>query len=197
MPSDIPPGASAPDPGQRWSPPPPAGSAPSVQMPPPAPMAFGRPARWPTFTALAIALVALAVGIAALFRSTPHNDHAPPTPTYTQQQIADAKAKVCASVGKFNRAVSVNNALPRGSDPVVAAVNSRQIFDVFSRYLLATLAEEPATPADLANAVREEASTLEEAVIGYEDGLSNSDSDMRPIMDASSAAADKIQQLCK
>lgn len=160
-------------------------------------MAFGRLARWPTFTALAIALVALAFGIAALFRSTPHNDHAPPTPTYTQQQIADAKAKVCAAVGKFNRAVSVNNALPRGSDPVVAAVNSRQIFDVFSRYLLATLAEEPATPADLANAVREEASTLEEAVIGYEDGLSNSDSDMRPIMDASSAAADKIQQLCK
>jgi hypothetical protein len=190
MPSDMPPGASNPDPGQRWGPPPLAGPAPSV-----APMTFGRPARWPTFTALLISLIALAVGIAAWFRPTPHSDQ--PKPAYTQQQIADAKAKVCTAVGKFNRAVSVNNALPRGSDPVVAAVNSRQIFDVFSRYLLATLAEEPATPTELANAVREEASTLEEAVIGYEDGLSNSDSDMRPIMDASSAAADKIQQLCK
>jgi hypothetical protein len=160
-------------------------------------MASGRPARWPTLAALAIALVALAIGLIGWFRPVSHDNQSPPKPVYTQQQAADAKAKVCTAVGKFNRAVSVNNALPRGSDPVVAAVNSRQIFDVFSRYLLATLADEPATPADLANAVREEASTLEEAVIGYEDGLSNSDSDMRPIMDASSAAADKIQQLCK
>src|SRR6201986_2760489 len=197
MPSDMPPGASAPDPGQRWSPPPPAGSAPSVQMPPLAPMTFGRPARWPTFTALAIALVALAVGIAALLRSTPHNDHAPPTPTYTQQQIADAKAKVCTAVGKFNRAVSVNNALPRGSDPVVAAVNSRQIFDVFSRYLLATLAEEPATPADLANAVRKQASTLEEVVILDQEGFSNSDPELKPVVDANSESAHTIRHLCK
>src|ERR1700749_4459711 len=101
MPSDMPPGASAPDPGQRWSPPPPAGSAPSVQMPPLAPMTFGRPARWPTFTALLISLIALAVGIAAWFRPTPHNDQPPPKPAYTQQQIADAKSKVCAAFAKL------------------------------------------------------------------------------------------------
>jgi hypothetical protein len=93
--------------------------------------------------------------------------------------------------------VGVNNALPRGSDPVVAAVNSRQIFDVFSRHLLATLAEEPATPADLAAAVREQASTLEDAVIGDEDGFSNSDPELRPVVDANSASAEKIRRLCK
>ena len=70
-------------------------------------------------------------------------------------------------------------------------------FDVFSRHLFATLADEPATPADLATAVREEANTLEEAVIGYQDGLTNSDPEMRPVVDASTAAADKIRQLCK
>ena len=160
-------------------------------------MPSGRPSRWPTFAALAIALIALGVGLAAWFRPVPHNNQPPPKPTYTQQQVADAKAKVCAAVGKFDRAVNVGNALPRGSDTLVAAINSRQIFDVFSRHLLATLAEEPATPADLATAVREEASTLEEVVIAYQDGLSNSDPELKPVLDASSAAADTIQQLCK
>ncbi|HME80348.1 MAG TPA: hypothetical protein VKI00_33195 [Mycobacterium sp.] len=160
-------------------------------------MPSGRPSRWPTFAALAIALIALGVGLAAWFRPVPHNNQPPPKPAYSQQQIADAKAKVCAAVGKFDRAVNVGNALPRGSDTLVAAINSRQIFDVFSRHLLATLAEEPATPADLATAVREEASTLEEVVIAYQDGLSNSDPELKPVLDASSAAADTIQQLCK
>jgi hypothetical protein len=194
MPSDGPPGPVPPDPRQHWAS---AVSNSSAQPLGAPPGAFGRPARWPTFTALAIALVALAVGIAALFRSTPHNDHASPTPTYTQQQIADAKAKVCAAVGKFNLAVSVGNSLPKSSDALVTDLNSRQIFDVFSRLFLATLTEEPATPADLATAVREQASALEEAVIAYQDGHGISDPEMRPILDASSAAADKTQQLCK
>lgn len=197
MSSDMPPGASAPDPGQHWGPPPLAASTSPPNTASAPPMAFGRPPRWPTFTALAIALIALAVGVVGWFRPAPHNNQPPPKPAYTQQQIADAKAKVCAAVGKFDRAVSVGNALPRGSDALVAAINSRQIFDVFSRHLLATLAEEPATPADLATAVREEASTLEEVVIAYQDGLSNSDPELKPVLDASSAAADTIQQLCK
>jgi len=196
MPSDMPPEAPTPDPGQHWRPTAPAASATSFHLPPAAPTS-ARPPRWPAFTALLIALIALAVGIASWFRPTPHNDQSASKPAYTQQQVADAKTTVCGAVEKFNRAVSVNNALPRGNDPTVAAVNSRQIFDVFNRHLLATLAEKPATPADLATAVRQLASTLEDAVIEYEDGLSNSDPEMRPTLDASSAAANTIQQLCK
>jgi hypothetical protein len=165
-------------------------------MPAP-PVVVGRPARWPTFAALAIALIALAVGLVGWFRPVPHDNQPPPKPTYTQQQSADAKAKVCAAVEKFNRAVSVGNSLPRSSDTLVTDLNSRQIFDVFSRLFLTTLAEAPAAPADLATAVREQASALEEAVIAYQDGRSTSDPEMRPILDASSAAADTIQRLCK
>jgi hypothetical protein len=171
------------DPGPHWGPPPPT--------------AFDRPSRWPPFIAIAIALIGVAVGFVGWFRPTPHNNQPPPKPTYTAQQTADAKAIVCAAVGKFDRAVSVGNALPRSSDTLVTDINSRQIFDVFSRHFLATLAEEPATPADLAAAVRQQASALEEAVIAYQDGLSISDPEMRPILDASSAATDTTQQLCK
>jgi hypothetical protein len=163
-------------------------------------MGLGRPARWPTFTALAIALIALAVGVAAWFRATPHNNQPPPKPTYTQQQIADAKTNICTAFGKLERAVEVAKAVPRGDDAngqLAAATTIRQVFDVFSRYLLAKLAEEPATPADLATAIRKEANSLQEGVVGYLDGLTNSDPALRPLVDANSEAADTIQRLCK
>src|ERR1700759_1694786 len=144
--SELPPS----DPGQHCGPPPPTG--------------FGRPSRWPTLVAIAIALIGVAVGFVGWFRSAPHNNQPPPKPTYTARQTADAKAKICAAVGKFDRAVSVANALPRGNDPLVTDINTRQIFDVTSRSFFATLAEEPAPPADLATAVRQQASILEEVV---------------------------------
>jgi hypothetical protein len=160
-------------------------------------MAFHRPSRWPTFTALAIALIAFAVGLVGWFRPVPHTDQPSAKPTYTDQQTADAKAKVCAAFSQVDRALSVANALPSGSDALVTSLNIRQVFDVGSRHLLATLAEEPATPADLATAVRKQASTLEEALIDYQDGFSNSDPEMRPVVDANTAATNTIRQLCK
>ena len=172
-----------PDTGPHWGPPPPP--------------AFRPPSRWPTFVTLTVALLGVAVGFVGWFRPVPHSNPPPPNPTYTAQQTADAKAKVCAAVVQFDRAVSVANALPRGNDPLVTDINSRQIFDVTSRHFFATLAEEPATPADLAATVREQASILEEVVIDYQDGLGISDPHVKPLVDASSAAADKIRELCK
>lgn len=197
MSSDMPPGAVPPGPGQHWGPPPAPVSTGSPQTRPVPPVAFGRPSRWPTFAALAIALIALAIGLAAWFRATPHNNQPPPKAAYTQQQISDAKAKVCAAFEQVDRALGVANALPNGSDTLVTALNIRQVFDVGSRHLLATLAEEPATPPDLAAAVRNQAGTLEEAVIDYQDGFSNSDPQMRSVVDANTAATNTIRQLCK
>lgn len=181
--SDVPPAGFPPNSGQPWGAPPAS--------------AFKRPSRWPTFVALVVGLIGVAVGFVGWFRPVPHDNAPPAKPTYTAQQTADAKAAVCAAVEKFNRAVSVGKSLPAGSDTLVTAVNSRQIFDVFSRHLLTTLAEEPATPADLATAVREVGSSLEEVVIAYQDGLTNSDAALRPILDSSTAAANTIQHLCK
>jgi hypothetical protein len=92
------------------------------------------------------------------------------------------------------------NRVPRGSDAtavLAAATTMRQAFDVGSRYLFVTLANEPATPADLAIATRKEASSLQEGVMGYLDGLTNSDPEMRPLVDANTEAAATIRGLCK
>ena len=196
MSSDMPPGAVPPNPGRPWGPPTPAGSTSSPPTATP-PVAFGRPTRWPTFAALGIALIALAVGLVGWFRPVPRTDQPPAKPTYTDQQTADAKAKVCDAVEKFNRAVSVGNSLPKGSDTLVTDLNTRQIFDVFSRLFLATLAEEPATPADLATAVRQQASAYQDVVIGYLDGLDYSDPGLKAAGSASNQATDTIRQLCK
>jgi hypothetical protein len=163
-------------------------------------MTFRPLSRLPAFTAIAIALIALAVSLVGWFRPAPHTNQLPPTPAYTEKQTADAKANVCAAFGKLQRAVEVAKAVPRGDDAngqLAAATTIRQVFDVFSRYLLATLAEEPAAPADLATAVRKEAHSLKEGVIGYLDGLTNSDPDMRPLVDANTEAAATTRQLCK
>ncbi len=139
-------------------------------------MASGRPSRWPTFAALAIALIALAVGLGGWFRPVPHNNQPPPKPTYTDQQIADAKAKVCAAFGKLDRAVGVLNARPkwrRRTAVLAVATSTRQVLDVFGgRYLSTHLDQEPATPTDLANRSSEAVECVSEAmVIGYLDGL--------------------------
>ena len=178
--SDLPP---TPSPGQQWVPPP--------------PISPGRPARWPTLITLVIALAGVAIGFVGWFRPVPNHAQPPAKPTYTDQQVAEAKAKVCAAFEKLDRALRVANALPSGADTLVTALNIRQVFDVGSRHLLATLTEEPATPADLATAVRKQGSTLEEAVIDYQRGFSNSDPEMRPVVEANTAATNTIRQLCK
>ena len=163
-------------------------------------MTFARPSRWPTFAALAIAVIALAVGLIGWFRPVAPTNQPPPKPAYTAQQTTDAKAKVCAAFAKLERAVTVVNAVPDGSnanEQLASATGTRQVFDVFSRYLLATLAEEPATPPDLATAVRKEASSLQDAVIGYLDGFTKSDPEMQPVVEANTEAAVTIRQLCK
>src|ERR1700734_89952 len=57
------------------------------------------PSRWPTFLALAVAVVASGLAIVGWFRPTPP-PAAPPskTPTYTEQQVSDAKARACSAL---------------------------------------------------------------------------------------------------
>jgi hypothetical protein len=120
-----------------------------------------------------LAAVALVSGVAigAWFRPLPDNKApAPPAPTYTDHQIADAKASVCAAFGKVHQAVSENTGRSGGDDPtaiLAVAANARIALYDGGDYLLTELAEQPATPPDLAKAVRSLASVLQELAIDY------------------------------
>jgi hypothetical protein len=171
-------------------------------MPSAPPMAFRRPARWPTFTALAIALIGVAVGLVGWFRPAPHNDQAsaPPKPTYTDQQTADAKAHVCAAFERVHHAVDLAHTHVGSTDyttQLAAAALTHIALDAGSRYLLTELAEEPATPPDLSTAVRNEANAEQEALIGYLNGLPASDPEMQPALSASDVASATVRRLCK
>lgn len=148
------------------------------------------------FVMFLITMVAVAAAVAAWLRPIPHNESATPSaPTYSEQQIADAKSKVCAAYEKVQRASSANQTRNGGDDPnlqLLVAVNMRQVFDAGSTYLLKTLAEEPAAPANLAAAAKRLADSYEIITL---DGLAGDLND--PAHNAANEAGFTIQGLCK
>jgi hypothetical protein len=105
------------------------------------------------FASLAIALVALGVAIGAWLRPVPESKAAD-APTYTDQQVADAKAKVCAAFEKVRTGVRLQTGADSGGDPVMAqaiAANARLSLIGGAYYLQIRL--DPATPRPVATAI--------------------------------------------
>jgi hypothetical protein len=149
------------------------------------------------FASLVIALVAVGVAIGAWFRPT-EPAKAPSPPVYSDQQIAAAKADVCAAFTKVDHALGVAAARNGGTDPtagLAVATGTRQVFEVGSRYLLTKLADEPATPSDVADAARKLASGYQEAAVDY---LAQAgDSELKPALNNSDDATLTLRRLCK
>jgi len=157
---------------------------------------MGRPARWPIFVMLVITLVAVAAAVAAWLRPIPQPPApAPPKPAFTAQQVAAAKSKVCAAYEKIHRANYVNSSRTGGDDPtaqLAVALNQRQIYEAGSAYLLSTLSEQPATPADLATAARKLAYVFQVLTL---DNLASDPAHAEE--DSANETALTIQGLCK
>ena len=119
---------------------------------------------------------------------------------YNDQQVASAKANVCAAFDQVQHAVNLANTHVGSTDyatQLAAAALTHQTLDAGSRYLLTKLAEEPATPPDQATAVRNDANADQEALIGYLNGLPSSDPAMQPALNASDEATATVRRLCK
>jgi hypothetical protein len=180
-------------------PPPPPSPLPAP-WPPGGPTAPTRRLQWPAFAALLIAVVALGLAIGSWFRPAPDSKPiaAPPAATYSPKQVADAQTSVCGAYQQVRKAGDVAGARSGGTDPtamLAVATSSRQVFDVGSRYLLTKLAELPATPPDLAAAVRKLASIYQQLAIDYL--AEAADSDLDPLVRAGDEAHSSIERLCK
>jgi hypothetical protein len=143
-------------------------------------------------------LVTLGVAMVGWFRPLPAKP--PPAPTYSSQQVAEAKTAVCTAYEQVRKAGDAAGARNGGSDPtaiLTVATSTRQVLEVGSRYLITKLDAEPATPPDLAATVRKLADVYQEMTVDYLDGLSNSDPELGPLLRAGDDAHSTIQGLCK
>ena len=149
------------------------------------------------FAFLVVALlVTLGVAIVGWFRPVPAKP--PPSPVYSNQQIADAKAKVCAAYQKVHTAVGVSMARDGGSDStsqLAVATSARQALLAGSDYLVTTLSEEPATAPDLAMAIRKLASLFQQYTVDYLNGHTNAE--MEPSLRTGDETTSTIESLCK
>ena len=69
------------------------------------------------FTFLVIALAAVALAIGSWFKPLPSTKvSTPPAPIYTDQQVASAKANVCAAFEKVHNAVDLAHSHVGGAD---------------------------------------------------------------------------------
>jgi len=132
-----------------------------------------RSSRWASFAALAIALIATAVAIASWFRPAPQ-----PSPAFTDQQTTQAKTNVCSAYTAVHQGVVRNTHLadPNPNDAAgqfAIAANARLALLGGGAYLHDRLAAEPATPADLAQAVNSMGMTIEQLGVGYLEAASN------------------------
>lgn len=128
----------------------------------------GKWSRWPTFTALAIAAIAVALAITTWFR--PAADNA--SPTFTDRQTAQAKSSICSAYTTAHQGVVRNTHLadPNPNDPAgqfAIAANARLALLGGGAYLHDRIAAEPAIPADLAQAVQSLADTIEQLGVAY------------------------------
>jgi hypothetical protein len=140
-------------------------------------------------------LVTLGVAIVGWFQ--PEQPKQPTPPLYSSQQISDAKAKVCAAHDKVHHAVGLTSGRSSNDPPLHLAIatSGRQALDVGGSYLLTTLAEQPATPPDLAAAVRKLANTFQELTVDYLAEVS--DSELDPLLRTSDQLTTNVEGLCK
>ena len=150
---------------------------------PPVPVAANRKDQLPVLAALALAVIALAVGILAYFQVWRG-------PSYSDDERADAKAAVCEAFNLVGRAVSVSTHVEGSAADVV---NARLAWVGGGTYLRGRLDQQPATPSDLADAVGSWADKMEVLGFSYLGGSPNSQQLLADANNQSKAVVD----LCK
>jgi hypothetical protein len=147
---------------------------------------------------LVIAILAAALSGWLLFRLAQEAPHAP---NYTGAQRTDAKQKICATADVVRKGVSLNTNLqpPGGPEDVTGtlavAANARISLYDGGQYLLARL--DPATPPELADAVKKFANLLMDIGAAATSGAQNSQPEQAARLKDADATNSTITELCK
>jgi hypothetical protein len=138
----------------------------------------------------------VALGLSAWVVLRPHlEDH------YSDSERADAKSKTCVAVDVVRRGVQINTNLQAPGGPaditgsLAASANARLSLYGGGLYLLEQL--DPATPADLADPVRQFANVLVEIGAGATAGAPNSDPEQAAKLREADQATITIVEKCK
>jgi hypothetical protein len=156
---------------------------------------WSRSSRWPMFASLAVAVFAAAVAITAWLRPAAESA----SPTFTDQQTTQAKTIVCSAYIAVHQGVLRNTHLT-GANPndpagqLAIAANARLALLGGGGYLRDRVAAQPATPADLAQAVNSMANTIEQLGVGYLEAAGNIVQD--PLRHDLNSQVTQIDKLC-
>lgn len=179
-------------PGPTGFPTAPAGSPPWPPAPP-------RPSRWPTFAALTMALIATGLAVVGWFR--PPQPAPPPravAPTYTEQQISDAKTRACSAFEVVQKGVTLQTNEEPSADPAMrkAQAADGQLSVVAGGWYLRDHVE-PATPPPVATAVQHLANLLLDLGANYIAGEHDSDPPQATRRADAVSAFEHVGKLCK
>jgi hypothetical protein len=149
--------------------------------------------RWIAPIALALALIAIGIAVWALV-AVPKSASAKPT----GQQTADAKNRACTAYTTVRKAVVLQTHSDLGTGPVevaTVAANARLAMSSGGSYLLARL--DPATPDDLATAIRSFASDLQDISMYAQAGLGSNDPAQAGRLRDGETDSGRVAGLCK
>ena len=154
--------------------------------------------RWVAPAALVIAVIAIGVAIWAVVRSPAEPVANPGEPAANAGQTGGDKANVCAAFETVRRSVSLRTNADLGPDPVAreaVAANARLATLGGGQYLLVRLG--PATPPELADAVRSFANNLQDIGIDQLAGAPGTDPAQTDRMTKAQESSTQIADMCK
>lgn len=131
-----------------------------TESPPKAPQSVRSASTTLGILGLVLGLLGLGIGTAAWFRAGAKSA----APTYSEQQVADAKTAVCDAYTRGTQSLRVvaSRVVDNPADMLPVAVNSRLAEVTVGNYIINALVENPAAPTELRH-------LLSEAAYGYQD----------------------------
>lgn len=149
-----------------------------------------------TLAALALAVLAVVLAVVGWFRPSTGPGK------FSDQEAQDAKGRVCEQIGTVRQAMGINTNLsnPVPGDPIgglAVMANARLSLYGGGGFVLHTLDEEPATPAELNKAAAAMANTMQKLSINYMAGAPAEGEVQRPLRDDLGTQLAELDQLCQ